>query len=317
MFAPNAQWKRYAQVVVGKGGKGLSIDKLKIKFEINKTIQPTPNTALIKIYNLSPDHETLVQHEFDEVILNAGYEGNVRVVFRGNIKHVFKYKDKTDYVTEIEAADGDRDFRTSVMNETLSAGTTTSHILSRAVASFTNTLQGYSNIEESTHIRGVVLSGNTRDILHNLAREAGANWSVQDGQLTIVKTDSTLPHTAIAINSNTGLLDAPEINDKGIGLKCLMNPDILINGKVQLNNNNIKVREKSKSLLSSSSQKLVKEKMSPVRLDPDGIYKVISLQHRGSNREQEWITELLCIGLGQPIPAPETSVAETEGEGIS
>jgi hypothetical protein len=303
----NAQWIRKAEVVIGKGGTGLLVNQLKVDFEVKKTLQPSPNTALIKIYNLNPNNENLIKNEFDEVILNAGYENNVRIVFRGNIKHVFKYKDKTDYVTEIEAADGDDDYRNSYLNLTLSAGTTRQHVIDQAVASFSTTTLGYVDVPEYTHIRGAVLSGNTRHVLDAIARDAGANWSIQDGQLTIVKTDGYLPNTAIVVNSNTGMLDAPEVNDKGIGVRCLMNPQIAINGKIQLNNNDIRIRERKVSILSSAADKKPK---SPVRLDPDGIYKVIQLVHRGSNRGNDWVTEMRCLALGAPIPAPED---ETQG----
>lgn len=296
------QWLRKAQVIVGKGGSGLSVDQLKIVFEINKTIQPTPNTALIKIYNLNPNHENTIHNEYDEVILNAGYKDNVKVIFRGNIKHVFKYRDKVDYVTEIEAADGDRDFRNSIINRTLSAGTTRNNVLQAAVSSFQDTRMGFSNIGDERHIRGVVLSGSTRRVLDNLARDTGANWSIQDGLLTVVKTDSTLPNTAIVISSDTGLLEAPEVNDKGVGVKCLMNPDLLINGSIKLDNNNIRIRERRLSLLSHGNDKRTAKEKPPVRLDPDGIYKIIAIRHAGDNRGKAWTSELVCISLGSPIP---------------
>ena len=303
----NSQWMRQVQVVVGSGGSGLLIDQLKIDFEIRKSIQPTPNTALIKIYNLSPNNENSISKEFTEVILNAGYQNNVRIVFRGNIKHVFKYKEKTDYITEIEAADGDEDYRNAYLNLSLSAGTSRSHVITQAVGSFGTTKQGFSDIDDYTHIRGVVLTGNTRTILDKLAKDAGANWSIQDGQLTIVKTTGVLPNTAIVVNSDTGMLDAPEVNDKGIGVKCLMNPQIACNGAIQLNNNDIRIRERKVSILSSASSKKSAANQTPARLDPDGIYKVIQLIHRGTNRGNEWVTEMRCLALGSPIPAPDAT----------
>lgn len=300
----NAQWLRQAQVIVGKNGKGLLVDKLKVEFTVTKSIGSTPNPALIKIYNLNPNNETLIQNEYDDIILNVGYLNNVRILFRGNIKHVFKYKFKTDYITEIEAGDGDFDYRNSTINETLAAGTTRSNIIQKAIASFTGgTTQGFVSIDPYVNLRGVSLTGNTRTILDNLAKNAGANWSIQNGQLTIVKTSGTLPNTAIVVNSQSGMLDAPEINDKGIRVRTLLNPQLAVNGVIQLNNNDIRIQERRSNILSSKATAIAAKKATPIRLDPDGLYKIIRIRHHGENRGRDWSSECACIGLSQPIPA--------------
>lgn len=295
---PNAQWLRVVQVVVGKSGSGLLVENLKIDFEITKTLKGTPNHAIIKIYNLNPSNESLIQNEFDEIIVNAGYKGNLKVIFRGNIKHVFKYPEKNDRITEIEAADGDEDYRNSYLNTSLAAGATRSDIIDQAVGTFATTTKGHIGIDEDTHIRGVVLTGNTRHILDDLAQEAGANWSIQDGLLTIVKTSGVLPNQAIVINKDTGMLGPAEVNDKGISVKCLMNPDLAVNGAVKLDNNNIHIREQKFKAL-GKAQKV----KAPIRLSPDGIYKIVKLDHKGTNiNGNDWYTELQCLGLGQTIP---------------
>lgn len=300
------QWKRHAQVVIGKAGAGLLVENLRVQFEVSKTVDSAPNVAVIKIFNLSPANEAKIKNEFDEVLLNAGYEGALRLVFRGNIKHVYRYRDKSDYITEIEAGDGDKDFRSAVMNETLAAGTTNAQLVDRAVGSFKGTggtTKGTVQIADRARLRGKVISGNTRDVLHDVARESGANWSIQDGQLVIVKANAVLPDEAIVITADTGMLGAPEVNDKGIAVKCLMNPQLRVNGALKLDNNGIKAkRQKAQAL--GKKQEAEKE---PVRLDPDGVYKVLKLTHKGDTRGQDWISEIECIGLDQPIPASRSN----------
>lgn len=295
------QWKRHAQVVIGKGGSGLLVENLRVHFEVSKTVESAPNVAVIKIYNLSPINEAKVKNEFDEILLNAGYEGALRLVFRGNIKHVYRYRDKSDYITEIEAGDGDKDFRKAVMNETLAAGTTNAQLVDRAVGSFKatgGTAKGVVQINDRARLRGKVISGNTRDVLHDVARESGANWSIQDGQLVIVKANGVLPDEAIVITAETGMLGAPEINDKGIAVKCLLNPQLRVNGAIKLDNNGIKAKRQKAQALGKKQE----DQKEPVRLDPDGIYKVLKITHKGDTRGQDWVSEIECIGLDQPIP---------------
>lgn len=299
------QWKRKVQVVIGKAGTGLLVENLRVKFEVAKTIESAPNEAIVKIYNLHPDNEAKVKNEFDELIINAGYEDAMQLVFRGNIKHVYRYREGNDYITEIEAGDGDKDFRKAVMNETLAAGTTTTQLVDRAVDTFKglgNTTKGHVQVNDRSRIRGKVISGNTRDILHDVARESGANWSIQDGQLVIVSANGVLPGSAIVIRADTGMLGAPEINDKGIAVKCLLNPQIKVNGAIKLDNNGIKAKRIKAQALATKREKEETKQKDPVRLDPDGVYKVLKLTHRGDTRGQDWLTEVECIGLDQPIP---------------
>lgn len=306
------QWKRKIQVIIGKKGTGLLVENLRIHFEVGKTIESAPNVAIIKIYNLHPDNEAKVKNEFDEVLLNAGYEGAMRLVFRGNIKHVYRYREGADYITEIEAGDGDKDFSRAVMNETLAAGTTNAQLVDRAVGTFKGvggTTKGHVQVTERSRLRGKVISGNTRDVLHDVSRESGANWSIQDGQLVIVSANDVLPGEAIVIRADTGMLGAPEINDKGIAVKCLMNPMLRVNGAIKLDNNGIKAKRVKAQALATKREKqetnapLGRENEQLVRLDPDGIYKVLKLTHKGDNRGQDWVSEIECIGLDQPIPS--------------
>jgi hypothetical protein len=304
-FAVSRQYQRRAQVIIGKNGAGLSVTDARITFEVTKTVKATPNTALIKIYNLNATNEARAKTEFDEVILNAGYLGAIDLVFRGNIKHVYRYRDGADRITEIEAGDGDHDYQRAVMNKTFAAGTDSTAIVAHAVETFAGvggTVGGEMQVSGPARIRGKVVSGNTRDALDDLARQVGANWSIQDGQLEVIGSNATRAGVAIVVTSDTGLLSAPEVSDKGIGVVCLMNPKIKINGALKLDNNSIKAKHKKQP----DGKAANKPKKENVRLDPDGVYKVIKLVHKGDTHGQDWTTTSTCIGLGQPIPAAES-----------
>lgn len=295
------QWKRKAQVIIGQAGTGLLVESLRIAFEVTKTVDPAPNTAIVKIWNLNPDNEARIKNEFDELLLNAGYEDTMRLVFRGNIKHVYRYRDGTDFITEIEAADGDKDFQSATLNVTLSAGTTNQQLVERAVGSFSTTKQGFVDVPAKPRLRGKVISGNTRTVLDELARDSGANWSIQDGQLTIVPAAGMLPSEAIVIRADTGMLGSPEVNDKGVAVKCLLNPRIAINGALKLDNASIKAARAKAEKTEKTGDRIVDDpaKMTgeTARLAPDGLYKCIRLVHRGDTRGNDWLTDSLCVAL--------------------
>lgn len=300
------QWNRVCQVIVGDAGTGVLVEPpLKIEFNVKKTVGRTPNTCLLKLYNLSPDTENRIKGEYTEVILNAGYEGSAGLLFRGNIRHTFAYRDGNDRIVEIDAADGDRDFQRSTVNTTLAAGTSTADLIAHVLGTFKSTVRGHITLKDRKRIRGRVVSGMARDVLDDVAAESGANWSIQDGALHIVPTDGYLPTEAVVLTSETGLLGAPEIDDKGIKVRCLLNSKIAVNGKVWLDNNDIKLKvKKQHESKPGAHAKTPKHKAAQVaRLDPDGIYKVIEIEYRGDTRGRDWFCDLRCLGLDKAIPA--------------
>lgn len=300
-------WLRVARVTVGSNGNGVLIENLRIQFEVVKSVDETPNSGIIKIFNLHPNTIAKIIND-DDVLLECGYADSQHLVFTGNIKYVYHYRDKTDIITEIEAGDGDIDYRKAVINETLAAGATYDHLVDKSVKTLTKTKKGHVNVKKHGRLRGKVVSGNTRDVLRDVSLECGANWSIQDGALHMISVNDVLPGDAIVFTSETGMLGSPEINDKGIAARCLLNPLLRVNGTVKLDNNNIRANRKKTDVLITKRERLEtnpplgREDEKLVKLSPDGIYKILKLTHRGDTRAQTWESVVECIALGEPIP---------------
>lgn len=297
-----AQFLRECTVVVDAGGHGVAISDLRISFDITKTAGRSPNPAIVKIYNLSPDNERKIKGEFDDVIVNAGYHGATRLIFRGNIKKLSLYPENNDHITEIECGDGDKDLRQSIVNTTLAAGTSNAQLLDHVVGTFGTTKKGHIVLKERTRIRGRVVSAMGADVLDDLAADSDANWSIQDAKLQMVPVNSTLPTEAILINDETGMLGTPVIDDKGIAVECLLNPQIQVNGKVKLDNNTIRIKALKASQAKAGAKKPPKVKHTE-RTDPDGIYVVYKVQHVGDTHGNDWKTKVFCKALAKTIPA--------------
>jgi hypothetical protein len=296
------QWKRNVEVLVGAGDEGLLVKDLRIAFDITKTVDEVPNTAIIKIYNLNPANEAKIKDEYKDVVVKAGYVDQERLIFSGSIKYVYRYRQGNDYITEIDGGDGDSDYKNATINETFAAGTTDDKIVDKAVATFGTTTKGTVQLKGNARRRGKVVTGNTRKILKDVATQNGANWSIQDGELVMIGADGMLSDEAIVVNSHTGMLNAPEINDRGVAVKLLLNPQLKINGAVKLNNNSIKAKREQPQTLATTREKREKIQQVPVRQDPDGIYKVIKITHRGDNRGNDWYSDIECVSIGEPVP---------------
>lgn len=309
---------RVCQVLVGDNGNGdvspstgLLIQNvqedgspgLHITFEIQKTIYRTPNVALVKIYNLNSTSEKKVDKEFNDLIIQCGYHGQVRVCFRGNIRFAYHYREVNDRIVEINAADGDKDFHNAIVNFTLAAGHSDQQTVDSLLTSFQATTLGHVHGKnlKAKRLRGKTYVGSARDVLDQIARESDGNWSIQDGKLILVPVDSVLPGEAIAVSSETGLLGAPEVNDKGITIKVMMDPRIIPGGKLWLMNNEVKQKH-LKAEKTGQKRKLHGPNV-PVRTDPDGVYKVYAVKHVGDTRGGDWYSECKCVALDSPIPS--------------
>lgn len=305
------QWGRVCELVVGAAGSGLLVRTnagepgLRITFEITKTLRSKLNTAEIRVYNLNRDDEAKIKGEFDDVLLNVGYQGQALLAFRGQIRAVATPSDGTDRITTINAADGDHDARKAIVNTTLVAGTTNSQLLDHVVGQLASTKKGHVVIKDKARLRGKVLCGRATDILDDLARDSDAHWSFQDGHLDIVAVDSTLPTEAIVVSYQTGLLDAPEVDDKGVKVRCLLDPRIRCNGKIKLDNNafKLKVAKERESKPGAKKPKKAPKRKDLARLDPDGIYKVYKIVLKGDTHGNDWFSTVYAVALEKSIPA--------------
>jgi hypothetical protein len=309
------QWFRRFQLVIGAAGEGVSIDNinkgtLKFHFEVQKSLLKEPNVAKFEIYNLNPRTVLKIEEEYTDVIFKAGYEGTMRTVFEGNTQYVSTYPNKTEWITELTCGDGDFGYRTAYVNKSFSAGTSDEAIVDHCIAQFGNVTRGELQLVSPPSMGGQTFSAPARDVLDEIARSNGCNWSIQDGELQMVRTDAMLNvDQAVVLTPTTGLLRAAERTDKGITATCLLNPNITVNSAIRLDNSAIKTQDRTRKSITKA------QRGRPVDLNADGLYKVFKVKHSGDTRANDWLTEVLCVGIGQPIPtdAPSRNAVPIEG----
>lgn len=294
------QWIREVEVILGSGGVGISIKDLRVQFEVEKTVESAPNEAKIRIFNLTPENEEKIKEEFDEVILNAGYKDNIGMIFRGNIQHVYRYREKTDTITEIVASDGDKDYRLATINTTFAAGSTNLDIIDAAIDSFQgvgDTNRGTIAVPAKVYLRGKVVTSNSRAALDNVSKECGINWSIQNGELDMISVDDFLPDVVV-INKNTGMLGSPTVTDKGIEVRCLLNNLLKVNARVELDKSSINEKPAGKGAdKKGEGGKRRSQPDGSKREDATGLYKILNLKHKGDNRAPEWVSTSVCLFL--------------------
>lgn len=261
---------RQYRLELGAEGEAISIDSLRIAFEVKKTSDPTPNPARIAVWNLNRDHiNLLTSRRYNRVRLFAGY-AEMRQIFVGEIIKPAVRRDGLDFVIELECSDGDTDYRTAYTAVSLAAGATDKDILSELGKSMPNTQLGITEISEARALpRGRVLCGNTRDLVQGIATNQGAEWSIQDGELVMLAPGSVLPGEAVVLSEGAGMVGSPEPTDDGLQITSLLNPALRVGGMVKV-----------ESIFPSYN----------------GIYKVTTIEYRGDAKAADWFSVVTCVG---------------------
>jgi hypothetical protein len=158
---------------------------LRMTFECRQTDGLTPNTAIIRVYNLSDDTAKSVVKEFNKVTLQAGYiTGNYGIIFKGTIKQFKRGRESaTDTYLDIFAADGDIAHNQAVINTTLPVGSTLDDVKMR-VRCARAAPQGAPDREERAQPRG-----NRGTPSRRAARAAGSGWAQTPMFIAVIKRD--------------------------------------------------------------------------------------------------------------------------------
>ena len=283
----------------------LDLSEFKINFYVSNADRESPNTAIIRVYNLSRStiQRITKNAEFRAVSLNAGYEGgNYGLIFTGDIKQyrVGKENNITNYL-DILAADGDRAYISSVINTTIAAGTTPAQQMQKVAESMNLPLDLGNLKTDSQHfpsIRGKVLFGMSRAAMRNIVKTLDAGWTIENGQIVVVDNTGYRDGEIVVVNSQTGLIGMPEQTDEGIRFKCLLNSRLRIGNLVRLNNNSIN------QIMQSSPNSANVPFNNPKGLQPlapvligDGDYRVLVCESEGDTRGGPWYTNVIALAF--------------------
>ncbi|KAL1028863.1 hypothetical protein CH568_007315 [Haemophilus influenzae] len=264
------QFGRRWKLDISNDQETLSIEQLRVAFEIDKTINEKPNPAKIQVWNLNRDHiNQLLSQDYKKVALSVGY-GELRQIYAGDITKTRIQREGLDFVLTLECSDGHQAYTQSRAKTTLKAGATDKQIVEELQKTMPKVQTGAIDIPNQRKLpRGRVLNGNSRDILTKIARNNKADWSIQDGSLIFLPKDKVLSDDAVLISQDTGMINAPEQTDEGLELTCLLNPALQIGGLVKV-----------ESIIEYFN----------------GEYKIVKLAHSGDGIGGDWHSKMTVVG---------------------
>jgi hypothetical protein len=202
-----------------------TIENLNIGFTVNRTLEKEPSTLEAAVFNLSEETRRLLMQEARLIVtLEAGYGGDVHAVFVGDVRRVALRRDLPDLVTDIEAGDGERGSK-EWARKWFPKGTTVGKVfeyLANTAGYGKGNLHRVVNIidskglpdrlENGLHVRGYAL-----DEMAELSNSRGYDFSVQDGEVQVLKYGQAKEGVPITlINAKTGLIGYPSVDNEGI-----------------------------------------------------------------------------------------------------
>ena len=278
------QYKRvYELTVIPPGGEARIIRGLRVNFEITKSILSFPNLARITLYNPNQDTLSALEEKYTRIVLNAGYEGDLRLLFKGDVRNVFQTKTGRDRLLTIYSGDGEKPWQNATFNKTLSENLSVKSAIEEVLKTFSDVnigkLQGLPQVADK--MRGQVLSGSSKDIMDNFAEEYGFSWSIQDGEIIITPEQEPLEgDEAVLVTAATGMIGSPTITEIGVDVTTLLNPRLLPNRGFIIESINAEVT------IGNLFFRNVR------RTTAEGLYKIQEVVFRGDSRDGDWLSSV-------------------------
>lgn len=221
----------------------VSIDGLRVVFDVEKSLHGKPNPATITVYNLADESRAFVQGKRVHVKLYAGYEDDAApLLFTGDVRWAPSNLPGVDWITKIEAADGARAHKHARMSKSYGPGTDYRQILKDGIAGMG--LKVPTSIDDARELLTKLTTGFTAaepsaDVIAGLLEHHGMSMSVQDGQAVVLRDDEARPGSAYVVDIETGLLGTPTYaaTKKGkhlLTLRTLLRPELSPGRKIKL-----------------------------------------------------------------------------------
>ena len=263
----------------------LTIEGLRMQFSVKKTLEKTPNTAEVHVFNLAERSRKALQPRGASVILQAGYEDDASraIVFSGEARFISHRLEGPDWVTKIECGDGEAATGGEDVDESFGPGVRAFDIIA-AMTKRLKVQKGNLAAQATALGRvfrgGYVAQGRAATVLERVLAAEGLTFSIQNGRLQILAPEQSNKDTVFVLSPSSGLLGSPEWSSPEkknkpatLKVKSLLLPQILPGGRIELDSRAAK-----------------------------GTLKVKELTHRGDTHEGEWQTEMECVPASEDAP---------------
>lgn len=291
---------RQCAVTFSAIGQTFDANGIRVRFKIKQSTLEQANTATVMLTNQNPAQaKKLVQAEGSTVSISAGYQGNMGLLFVGDLRRaIYGRENPTDTLTTILAADGGQAQSYAQVNKTLPPGSKPQDIVNTAIQG----LQKFGvnlgfvgpsvNLSTPVYPRSIALFGMAWKLMNDVAKSKGANASIQNALVHLVTHQDAIQGGVTELNTLTGLIGMPTLETGGLFARSLINPQLKCHSLVHID----------EALI----QGMLPQLMSDGQIDPhylpgspnlasiagDGIYRIFRIDVDADTRGLPWYMDL-------------------------
>lgn len=211
------------------------------KFDVVTDDGSEANQALIQMYNLNNDTQAFLERENLLCILAVGYAqpqaSGPKTIFIGTINKengIHVKRKGPDIMTTLELSDAGAEIRSAVTSISLKGRVSLDQVLTLLLSGLQLSIGHRDRLPDFQFANGYSNSGRISKILNDLARKAGFSWSVQRGEIIILRGRNTETQRGILVTKNTGLIGSPMKNKEKVEFRTLIIPDLRPGKRVRL-----------------------------------------------------------------------------------
>lgn len=311
---PGDQWLRKWALKLGGAGNNLVLSTsdqgydVRIKFEVRQADAQTPNTCIVRCYNLADATAVRAVKEYTTLQLEAGYiNGKFGEIFSGSIKQ-FKIgrESPTEKFLDIFAADGDIAYNQATMNKVLAAGSSAQDRMNAINQSWQAggaQVSGISpfTLKEQILPRPRVYYGMVADETRTFTKTQDMAWNIEGGKIVYTPFTAYGNGDVVVINSATGMIGFPESSNDGIVVTTLLNPAIRLRQRLQLDNKSLNLYFAPGGSPTGQAGVVFPGYATGVNYYPspaaDGLYCALVLDYSGDTRGTPWYTIITALAV--------------------
>ena len=198
-------WLR--EIKVNTAGLEFVYPEIEIQIRVEFDDTDDPDMAIVELFNLKRETENRIK-KGEQLILSAGYQGDIGTVIAGEVSEVYAYNEGVDRICEIEVIDATGAFLKERVSKTYKEGIKASQVLSD-VLSMTGLEIGRIDLpDDVTYTNGRTVDGRLKEVARQLASDGGAKLHINNGTIFAVPPDFG-QEVGVLLNKEHGLLHSP------------------------------------------------------------------------------------------------------------
>jgi len=198
-------WLR--EIKVNTAGKEFVYPDIEIQFRVEFDDTYDPDLAVVELYNLKRETENSIK-KGEQLILSAGYQGDIGTVIAGEITEVYSRMEGVDRICEIEVVDATEAFLKQRISKTYKEGIKASQVLNDVLAKTGLEVGAIELPEDITYTNGRTVDGRLKEVARQIVNDGGAKLYINNGTIFAVPKDFG-QDVGVYISKESGLLHSP------------------------------------------------------------------------------------------------------------